>query len=89
MLRLKKVTEEYDLRVFTDSGEYFGDIDDAIIQGNKVYGWKIKASKNSYLSKVVGSAKGVIVPHNLVKSVGDIVIISKAAMPSGSPSDEE
>ena len=84
MLKMKKVSEAYDLRVFTDSGDYFGDIDDAIILGNKVSGWKIRATKMSYLSKVLGSAKGVIVPHQLVKAVGDVFVISKNAVPSGS-----
>ncbi len=86
---MKKVTETYELRVFTDNGDYFGDIEDSIVQGNKVSGWKIKASKNSYLSKVLGSAKGVIVPHQMVKAVGDIFIISKSAAPSGSVDENE
>ena len=42
----------------------------------------MRATKNSFLNKVLGSAKGVIVPHQLVKSIGDIMIISKAAVPS-------
>src|SRR3989338_5574821 len=67
----RKVSEAYDLRVFTDAGDYFGDIEDCIVAGNKISGWKIRATKNSFLSKVLGSAKGVIVPHQLVKSVGD------------------
>ena len=83
MLRMKRVTETYDLRVFTDSGEYFGDVEECIIQGNKLIGWKIKATKNSFLTKVIGSAKGVIVPHQLVKAIGDVFVISKSAIPSG------
>ena len=83
MLKMKKISETYDLKVFTDSGEYFGDIEDSIVQGNKVFGWKIKSTKNSFLSKILGSAKGVIVPHQLVKAVGDILIISKTAIPTG------
>ena len=82
MLKMKKVSDTYDLRVFTDSGDYFGDIEDSIVAGNKVSGWKIKATKNSFLSQVLGSAKGVIVPHQLVKAVGDILIISRSAVPS-------
>ena len=82
MLKMKKVSETYDLRVFTDGGDYFGDVEDGIVASNKVSGWKIKATKNSFLSKVLGSAKGVIVPHQLVKAVGDILIISKNAVPS-------
>lgn len=89
MLKMKKVSETYDLKVFTDAGDYFGDIEDSIIQGNKVAGWKIKATKNSFLSKVLGSAKGVIVPHQLVKAVGDVLIISKSAVPSGGSVEEE
>ena len=79
---MKKVSETYDLKAFTDSGDYFGDVEDSIVAGNKIFGWKIRATKNSFLSKVLGSAKGVIVPHQLTKAVGDILIISKNAVPS-------
>jgi len=89
MLKMKKVSETYDLKVFTDAGDYFGDVEDSIVQGNKVFGWKIRATKNSFLSKVLGSAKGVIVPHQLVKAVSDIFIISKNAAPSGQPEENE
>ena len=68
--------------VFTDSGEYFGDVEESILTSNKVFGWRVRATKNSFLNKVLGSAKGVIVPNQLVKSIGDIMIISKAAVPS-------
>lgn len=75
------------MRVFTDSGDYFGDVEEAILTSNKVFGWRVRASKNSYLAKVLGSAKGVIVPHQLVKAVGDIMIINKTAIPSASDDD--
>ena len=85
------MSESYDMRVFTDAGEYFGDIEEAILTNTKIFGWKVKATKNSFLTKVLGSAKGVIVPHQLVKSLGDVMIISKTAIPSykGGSSDEE
>lgn len=86
---MKRITEAYDMRVFTDSGDYFGDIEEAIVTSTKIFGWKVRASKNSILNRVLGSAKGVIVPHQLVKSVGDIMIISKQAMPSYNPEDDE
>ncbi len=82
MLKMKKISETYDMRVFTDSGEYFGDVEESILTSNKVFGWRVRATKNSFLNKVLGSAKGVIVPNQLVKSIGDIMIISKAAVPS-------
>jgi len=89
MLKMKKISETFDMRVFTDTGEYFGDIEESIITQNKIFGWRVRATKNSFLTKVLGSAKGVIVPHQLVKSIGDIMIISRAAIPSYSEEGEE
>lgn len=88
MLKMKKISETYDMKVFTDTGDYFGDIEESILTQNKVFGWKVKSTKNSFLNRVLGSAKGVIVPHQLVKSVGDIMIISKTAVPSYNPEEE-
>ena len=88
MLKMKKVSETYDMKVFTDTGDYFGDIEESILTQTKVFGWRVRATKNSFLNKVLGSAKGVIVPHQLVKSIGDIMIISKAAVPSYSGEEE-
>ena len=89
MLKMKKISEAYDMKVFTDSGDYFGDVEEAILTQSKVYGWRVRATKNSFLNKVLGSAKGVVVPHQLVKAIGDIIIISKAAVPSYSEEGEE
>lgn len=89
MLKMKKVSDTFDMKVFTDSGDYFGDVEEAILTQSKVYGWRVRATKNSFLSKVLGSAKGVVVPHQLVKAIGDIIIISKAAVPSYSEEDAE
>ena len=82
MLKVKRMTQIYDMKVFTDAGDYFGDIEEGIISGNKVFGWRVRASRSSSLAKILGGAKGVIVPHRLVKAVGDIMIISKSALPS-------
>ena len=88
MLKMKNVGGTYNMKVFTDSGDYFGDVEDSILTQNKVFGWKIKSTKGSFLSKVLGSAKWVIVPHQLVKSVGDIIIISQSAVPNVSSEEE-
>ena len=77
------------MRVYTETGDYFGDVEECILASTKVFGWKIKATKTSFLSKILGSAKGVIVPHQLVKAIGDIIIISKAAVPSISTEEKE
>ena len=89
MLKMKKISETYDMKVFTDNGDYFGDIEESILTQNKVFGWRVRATKASFLNKVLGSAKGVIVPHQLVKSIGDIIIISKAAVPSYNEGEED
>jgi sporulation protein YlmC with PRC-barrel domain len=81
-LKIKNLTEVYNMQVFTDAGDYFGDVEEAILLSNKVSGWRIRATRNSFLAKILGGAKGVIVPHRLVKAVGDIFIISKSAVPS-------
>lgn len=89
MLKLKKIGSTYDMKVFTDEGDYFGDIEEVILTTNKVFGWRVKATKNSFLGSVIGNAKGVIVPHQLVKSIGDIMIISKSAIPSYNAEEKE
>ncbi len=88
MLKMKRISETYDMKVFTDTGEYFGDVEESIVTKNKIFGWRVRATKSSFLTKVLGSAKGVIVPHQLVKSIGDVMIISKAAVPSYSPEED-
>ncbi len=89
MLKMKRITETYDMKVFTDSGDYFGDIEETILTSSKVFGWRVRATKNSFLNRILGSAKGVIVPHQLVKSIGDIMIISKAAVPNYNPEEDD
>ena len=88
MLKMKRVSECYDMKVFTDEGDYFGDVEEIIISTNKIGGWRVRATKNSFLNQVLGSAKGVVVSHPLVKSIGDIIIINKNAVPSYNPEDE-
>ncbi len=84
-MRVKKITEVIGKRVYTDSGDFFGEIQDVNLVGNKVDGWKIKVGGD--LLSLLGGAKGVIIPHNFVKAVSDIFIINKAAIPSQEPSD--
>lgn len=88
MLKVKRMTQVYDMKVFTDNGDYFGDIEEGIITSNKVFGWRVKATRNSSLAKMLGSAKGVIVPHRLVRAVGDIMIINKTAVPTYQDEEE-
>ncbi|MAF35610.1 hypothetical protein CL622_00650 [archaeon] len=91
-LKTKRIRETFEMPAYTDDGEYFGDIEEPILTANKISGWRIKATKNSSLKRVLGGAKGVIVPHQLVRAIGDISIISKTAVPSyegDKPEEEE
>ena len=89
MLKLKKISDVYEMKVFTDQGEYFGEVEESILASNKVFGWRVRATKSSSLSKVLGGAKGVIVPHQLVKAIGDIFIINRSTLPSANESGIE
>lgn len=82
MLKTRKITDVFGTRVFTDEGYYYGEVEEVILQSNRVHGWRVKAAKGSQLSRVLTGAKGATVPHQLVKAVGDIMIISRNALPS-------
>ena len=80
-MRIRKVTEVVGAKVYTDSGDYFGEIEDANIAENKVDGWRIKVGGS--VMSLIGGARGVIIPHQFVKAMSDIFIINKTALPSG------
>jgi len=82
MLKIKKVTDVENVIVYTEMGDLFGEVDEGIVTGSKIFGWKIRATRNSALNKMLGGAKGVIVPHQLVRSIGDVMVISKSAVQS-------
>ena len=89
MLKTRKVTDVFGLRVFTDEGYYYGDIEEVVIQGNRVWGWRVRATKASQLSRILTGAKGATIPHQLVRSIGDIMIVSKNALPSEEMPEQE
>lgn len=81
-LRTKKISEAVGMQVFTDSGDFFGEIEEAVLVKNKIEGWKVRATRGSFLVKALGGAKGVVIPHQLVKAIGSVCIVSRAAAPS-------
>jgi len=86
MLRLRRITDVIGLPVYTDAGDLVGEVEDLTIVENKIESWKIKVSRASSLASHLGGAKGIVIPHQFVKAVGDIVIISKSIAPA---SEEE
>ena len=81
-LRTKKISEAVGMQVFTDSGDFFGEIEEAVLIKNKIEGWKVRATRGSFLVKALGGAKGVVIPHHLVKAIGSVCIVSRVAAPS-------
>lgn len=84
-MKVKKITEVLGTKVYTDSGAYFGEIEEANLSENKIDSWRIKVA-GSVLS-LIGGARGVIIPHQFVKAIEDIFIINKAALPSSEGAD--
>jgi sporulation protein YlmC with PRC-barrel domain len=79
MLKIKKINEVIGKKVFTDSGDMFGEIEEANLIENKVESWRIRLGGS--MGGFLGGARGVIIPHQFVKSIGDVVIISRASLP--------
>ena len=79
MLKIKKITEVIGKKVYTDTGDFFGEIEECNLVENKVEGWRIRVS--SSMGSFLGGARGVIIPHQFVKAIGDILIVSKASLP--------
>lgn len=86
-MKIKKITEVIGAKVYTDSGEYFGEVEEANLMENKVDGWRIKVG--GIMSSLIGGARGVIIPHQFVKAIGDVFIINKTALPSPDSDIEE
>lgn len=79
MLKIKKISEVLGKNVFTDSGEIVGKIEEVNLADNKIDGWRIGVSGG--VSQLIGGARGIIVPHNFVKAIGDVFIINKSSLP--------
>ncbi|VVB78641.1 Uncharacterised protein [uncultured archaeon] len=79
MLRVKKITSVIGKRVYTDTGDFFGEIEECNLVEKKVESWRIRIAGS--MGKFLGGARGVIIPHQFVRAVGDVVIISRANLP--------
>lgn len=79
MLRVKKITNVIGKRVYTDTGDFFGEIEECNLVENKVESWRIRIAGS--MGNFLGGARGVIIPHQFVRAVGDVVIISRANLP--------
>ncbi len=81
MLRIKRLSEVVGRRVYTDSGDLFGAVEEVNLIDNKIDGWRIAVARESGMIEILGGARGIIVPHQFIKAIGDILIINKNAVP--------
>lgn len=80
MLRIKNISEVIGKKVYTADGDFFGFVDEVNLYDNKIDGWKIRVS-SGFMSSL-GGARGVIIPHQFVKAIGDVLVITKASLPA-------
>jgi len=78
-MRVRKITDVIGLKAFTDSGDFFGQVEEANLVDNKIDGWRIKVGGS--IISLIGGARGVIIPHQFVKAISDVFIINKTALP--------
>ena len=81
MLKIKRMSDVVGRKVYTDSGDLFGLVEEVNLSDNKVDGWRIVVARDSGMMQALGGARGIIVPHQFIKAIGDIVLISKGAVP--------
>ena len=79
-MRVKRLSEVLGLKVYTDSGDFFGEVEEANLSDNKIDGWRIKVAGS--MMSLISGARGVIIPHQFVKAISDVFIINKSALPS-------
>ena len=80
MLKIKKLAEMLDKQVYTDEGNFFGKVEEINILNNRIDGWRLVA-KDTEMINSLGGARGIIVPHQFVKAIGNIIIVSKNVIP--------
>jgi len=86
MLRIKNISEVIGKKVYTSDGDFFGVVEEVNLYDNKIDGWKIRVSSGFMNS--LGGARGVIIPHQFVKAIGDVFVVTKASLPAREDSGE-
>ncbi len=81
MLKIKRLSEVIGMKVYTDSGDLFGVAEEINLVDNKIDGWRIVVARESGMIQALGGARGIVVPHQFIKAIGNIVIINRNAIP--------
>jgi len=79
MLRIKNLSEIIGKKVYTSDGDFFGQVEEVNLVDNKIEGWRIRVG--SGFAGTLGGARGVIIPHQFVKAIGDVMVVNKGSLP--------
>lgn len=86
MLKVKKISEILGKKVFTDTGDFFGEVEEVNIIENKIDGWRIRVAGE--FGGFLGGARGVIIPHQFVRAIGTIMLIARGSLPNHEAEEE-
>lgn len=89
VLRILRISEVLGMRIYTDAGDYIGVIEEANLLDNKVDSWKVKIARDSSIAALLSGARGLIIPHQYVKALGEVVIIARSAVPESEEKEAE
>ncbi len=67
-------------KVYTSEGDFFGQVEEVNLVDNKIEGWRIRVGSGFVGS--LGGARGVVIPHQFVKAIGDVLVINKTSLPA-------
>jgi len=76
-ITVKNMSEVFGKDVFTNKGVFCGRVSDLDINLSKfrINSLVVETGRGSFLSGMIGSKKGVIIPYTLIVNIGDVVII--------------
>ncbi|NIO44821.1 MAG: hypothetical protein GTN36_04685 [Candidatus Aenigmarchaeota archaeon] len=80
-ISVKNMSEVFGKDVFTNKGVFCGRVSDLDVNLSKfrINSLVVETGRGSFLSDMIGSKKGVIIPYTLVVNIGDVVIIKHIA----------
>jgi len=88
VLKILRISDVIGMKIFTDSGDYVGLIEEANITGNKIDSWRIRIGRDSNVSSLLSGARGLIIPHQYIKAIGEVILINRNAIPTREESEE-
>jgi sporulation protein YlmC with PRC-barrel domain len=90
-IRIASVSSTWQKDVFTDRGLYCGKVEDVEcdLKRFKLRSLVIRAQKGSYMGKMLGNKRGLIIPFPMVQAIGDIIIIKHISAPAAESGEIE